>query len=133
MSHLIDTFCEQLAFPCLFAQGKFSYSIERDVKLHPVKYCKQRLPNYTQMFITHPDKIFYVLSVKQQQKLNGHINVALTKVCSGRMTARMLLNKFLETVHALAAKDTAYKFMNSIKGTPEYWKKFLHEVVAMEK
>ena len=31
------------------------------------------------------------------------------------------------------AKDKAYRFMNSIKGTPAYWKKFLHEVLAMIK
>ena len=49
------------------------------------------------------------------------------------MTAEMLSNNFSETVHALIAKDIAYRFMNSIKGTPVYWRKFLHEVLAMVK
>ena len=49
------------------------------------------------------------------------------------MTAGMLSNNFSETVQALVAKDKAYRFMNSIKGTPAYWKKFLHEVLAMVK
>ena len=84
-SILSDTFCEQLAFPCLFPQGKFGYNIERDVKLNPIKYFNQRLLNYTQMFASNPDYIFYALSVTQQQKLNSHINVASRKVCSGRM------------------------------------------------
>ena len=35
------TFCEQLAFPCVFPQGKFRYNIERDVKLSPIKYFNQ--------------------------------------------------------------------------------------------
>ena len=44
----------------------------------------------------------------------------------------MLSNNFSETVQALAAKDKVYRFMNSIKGTPAYWKTFLNEVLAME-
>ena len=103
-SILSDTFCEQLAFPCLFPQGNFGYNIERDVKLSPIKYFNQQLPNYTQMFASDPDYIFYALSVTQQQKLNSQINVALRKVCSGRMTAGMLSNNFSETVQALLAK-----------------------------
>ena len=49
------------------------------------------------------------------------------------MTPGMLSNNFSETVQALFAKDKACRFMNSIKGTPAYWKKFLHEVLAMVK
>ena len=37
-SILSDAFCEQLAFPCLFPQGKFGYNIERDVKLSPIEH-----------------------------------------------------------------------------------------------
>ena len=73
------------------------------------------------------------MSVTHQQKLNSQINVALRKVCSGRMTAGMLSNNFSETVQALVAKDKPYRFMNSIKGTPAYWKKFVYEVLAMVK
>ena len=49
------------------------------------------------------------------------------------MTPGMLSNNFSETVQVLFAKDKAYRFMNSIKGTPGYWKMFLHEVLAMVK
>ena len=49
------------------------------------------------------------------------------------MTAGISSNNFSETVQALVAKDKAYRFMNSIKGTPAYWEKFLHEVLAMVK
>ena len=47
------------------------------------------------------------------------------------MTAGVLSNNFSEIVRALVAKDKSYRFMNSIKGTPAYWKKFLHEVLAI--
>ena len=85
------------------------------------------------MFASDPDYMFYALSVTQQQKLNSQINVALRKVCSGHNTVGMLSNNFSETVQALVAKDKAYRLMNSIKGTPAYWKKFLREVLSMVK
>ena len=76
-SILRDTFCEQLAFLYLFPQRKIGYNIERDVKLSPIKYFNRRLLNYTQMFASDPDYIFYALSVTQRQKLNSQLNVAL--------------------------------------------------------
>ena len=45
----------------------------------------------------------------------------------------MLSQSFAETVQSFVGKDEAYRFMNAIKGTPAYWKKFLYEVMAMVK
>ena len=47
--------------------------------------------------------------------------------------AGMLNRNFKETVRQFIGNDKAYNFMNSIKGTPAYWKKFMHEVMAMVK
>ena len=33
----------------------------------------------------------------------------------------------------LIANEKAFSFMSSIKGTPAYWKKILHQVLAMIK
>ena len=109
------------------------YDIERDVKLRPTKYFNQQLLNYIQRFASDPDYIFYSSSLIKQQKLNSKINVASRNSCSGRMAAGMLSNNFSETVQIRVAKDKTYRFMNSIKGTPAYWKKFLHELLAMVK
>ena len=129
-SILSDTFCEQLAFLRLFPQGKCGYNIERNVKLSP-SYFNQQLSNYTQMFASDPDYIFYALSVMQQETLNSQISVALRRVCGSCMTAGMLSNNFSETVQTLVAKGKASRFMNSIKGTPADWKTFLHEILAI--
>ena len=64
-----DNFCEELAFPCFFPNGKFRYKVEREIKLSPVKYFNQRLLNITQMFASDPDYVFSGLSVAQQMKL----------------------------------------------------------------
>ena len=132
-SMLSDDYCEELAFPYLFPGGKFGYKPTRELKLSPVKYFNQRLLNYTQMFASDSDYVFYALSVTQQLKLNSEIIIALRKVCTGTVTAGMLSQSFAETVLSFVGKDEAYRFMNTIKGTPVYWKKFLHEVLAMVK
>ena len=65
-----------------------------------------------------------------QLNLNSKIN---KKVCTNQLTAGMLSSNFSDTVKSFIAKDEGYNFMNSIKGTPGYWKKFLFEVLAMVK
>ena len=124
-SMLNDKFCEELAFPYLFPRDKFGYKFERDIKLSPSKYFNQRLLNYTQLFASDPDFIFFALSITQQLKLKSQINVPMKKVCSGNLTAGLLSQNFSESVKSFIVKDEAYHFMSTIKGTPAYWKKFL--------
>ena len=57
----------------------------------------------------------------------------MKKVACSTLTAGMLSKNFKETVNQFIARDKAYSFMSAIKGTPAYWKKFLHEVLAMVK
>ena len=57
----------------------------------------------------------------------------MKKVKSGKLTAGMLSRNFKESVKSFVATDEAYSFMNTIKGTPAYWKRFLFEVLAMLK
>ena len=39
----------------------------------------------------------------------------------------------METIKSLIANDEAFDFMNTLKGTSAYWKRFLLEVLAMIK
>ena len=77
---LNDEFCEELAFPCLFPKGELGYKVLREVKFTPVKHFNQPLLNYTQMFASDPDYIFFELSVTQQLKLQSQINIAIKKI-----------------------------------------------------
>ena len=130
---LTDKFCEVLAHPHLFPTGKFDYNVERDVPLSPVKYFNQRLLNYTQRFSSDTDYIFFVHSVLLKLQLNTQINIAMQKICSDSLTAGMLSSNFKERVKEFIASDKAFTFMNSIKGTPAYWQRFLYEVLGMVK
>lgn len=44
---LNDQFCAELAFPYPFPAGKFSYRVQRDVILIPVKFFNERLLQYS--------------------------------------------------------------------------------------
>ena len=121
----MDENCEELAHPFLFPTGKFGYRVERDIKLSPSKYFNQCLLNYRQKFASDSDYIFYALSLILQTNLNSQINIAMKKVCANQITAGMLSNNLQYTVKSFIAKDESFNFMNSIKGTPAYWKKFL--------
>ena len=57
----------------------------------------------------------------------------MQKVKSSRLNAGILSNNFKDTVKHFITSDDAFSFMNSIKGTPAYWKKLLCEVLAMVK
>ena len=133
ISILTDKHCEELAHPYLFPTGKFGYNIDREIYLSPVKYFNQRLLNYTQKFSADSDYIFFAHSVTQHLNLNSRINIAMQKVKTNQLTAGMLSRNFKESVKSFVAKDEAYNFMNTIKGTPAYWKRFLFEVLAMVK
>ena len=72
----------------------FGYNIQLDVKLSPVRYFNQRLLNYTQLYSSEADYIFYALSVSQQLKLINQIIIASKKFCSSHVIAGMLSSKF---------------------------------------
>ena len=57
----------------------------------------------------------------------------MRKVTSNNLTAGMLNKSFKLTVKQFMAQDKANSFLNFIKGTLEYWKKVIHEVLAMVK
>ena len=133
ISMITDENCEELSFPHLFPSGKFGFKVDRHEKLTPTRYFNQRLLNYTQKFAADSDYIFFASSISQQMKLNSQINIAMQKVKTGRLTAGMLSDNFEGTVRSLIANDSAFSFMDTIKGTPAYWKRFLWEVLAMVK
>ena len=62
--------------------------------------------------------------------IRDRINIATTKV-KGSLNAGQLNNNLPENVRSIACDDKGYSFMIAVKGTPAYWKIFLHDVLAM--
>ena len=51
----------------------------------------------------------------------------------GTLTARTIKSHFKRAIARFGARDNAFSFKSSVKGTPAYWKKFLFDVLAMVK
>ena len=128
-----DKFCEDLDDQHLFPPGQYGYKVEREFSSIPSKYFNQRLLQYTQKIASDNDYIFFALTVLQKVQINSQINIAMKSVLSNDLTAGMLNKNFKLRVQGFIAKDKAFSFMSSIKGTPGYWKKILHQVLAMVK
>ena len=57
----------------------------------------------------------------------------MQKIKPGTPTAGAVESNFKETIGRFVAIDNAFSFMNSVKGTPPYWKQFLYDVLVMVK
>ena len=56
----------------------------------------------------------------------------MQKIKSNNLTAGILSQNYTKTIKSLIVNDEA-TFMNTLKGTPAYWKRFQIEVLAMIK
>ena len=133
VSILNDKFCEELCHPHLFPTGQYGYKVEREIPLTTRKYFYQSLLHYTQKFASDNDYVFFAHTVLQKVQLSSEINIAMKKGLSNHLTAGMLGKNFKQRVQEFIAKDKAFSFMSSIKGAPAYWKKILHQLLAMVK
>ena len=124
-------FYEELSHPDLFSTRKFGFRTKRKVDLTSKKCFNQRLLNYTQKRSSHSDYIFFAQLVIQKLNRNSQINIAMRKPTSNQFTTGMLSSNFNEKVKEFIASDEAFTFMNSMKGTPAYWKTFLFDVLLM--
>ena len=57
----------------------------------------------------------------------------MQKLTPRNVTAGMIRQDFKETVKQFIASYEAFSFVNQVKGTPVYWKKFLNEGLVMVK
>ena len=128
---ITDDHCEELAFPQYFSKGRFGYKRKRAVKLSPVRYFNQRLLNYKQMFSSCADYIFFAQFVIQQLSLCGQINIAMRKATGAASYTAGMFSNYKETVQSIVKSDLGYTFMNYVKGSPAFWKRFQLEVLAM--
>ena len=132
VSFMMDKNCEELAFPVLFPKGQFGYTLEREMKLSPVKYFNARLLHYSGRFATNPEYLFFAQFIIEQRKVSDSINVALKKIHGQSLTASQIRSD-AQSLQNLICQDQAYLFFRQIPGTPPYWQKFMYEVVAMVK
>ena len=132
VSLMMDKNCEELAFPVLFPKGQFGYTVEREIKLSPVKYFNARLLHHSGRFATNSEYLFFAQFIIEQKKVSDSINIALKKIHGQPLTASQIRSN-PQGLQNLICQDQAYLFLRQIPGTPPYWQKFMYEVIAMVK
>ena len=82
-------------------------------------------------------QIIYIFgrSIFEQHHLRSSIkiNISKHKVQGVQLTAGSVRQNYKESVKRLLPNENVFHFISSVKGTPAYWKQFLHEVLAMVK
>ena len=121
-----------MAYLHLFPSDKYGEKLHRDIPLSASKYFNQQLLNCW-VFAAYSDYILFAHSVMQKIYLKNYISITMRKVTSNKMSTGTLNENFKSTVKQFIIQDKAYSFMNTIKGTPAYWKKFQHEALALVK
>ena len=61
--------------------------------------------------------------------MRSSIKFAIRKIKPGSLPAGTVKNNLEGTVERFATRDSVFSLINSIKGTPAYWKQFLFNVL----
>jgi hypothetical protein len=125
---------EALAFPTLFPSGINTFDEEREQKLSLCKYYNARLLSADTRFAQNSQYVFYAQYATELEKLLSGISIAMRKgsmrTRNGQViTAQMLSNK--ERLYSILKADEGFRYMEALRGTPEYWKRTLNDLFAM--
>ncbi|XP_078579125.1 uncharacterized protein LOC144863641 isoform X1 [Branchiostoma floridae x Branchiostoma japonicum] len=125
---------EAMSFPVQFPTGKFSFNDDRDVRITPSKYFKARLMGADARFASDTSYIFFAQYVTELHFIQSNISISMRKgspiASDGReISAGMLSNK--EDLQSILKSDQGYRFLQPVRGTPQFWDKTLNELFAM--
>ncbi|KAI8513472.1 hypothetical protein Bbelb_101110 [Branchiostoma belcheri] len=125
---------EAMSFPVQFPTGKFSFNDDRDVRITPSKYFKARLMGADTRFARDTSYIFFAQYVTELRFIQSNISISMRKgsptTSDGRrISAGMLSNR--EDLQAILKSDQGYRFLQPVRGTPQFWDRALNELYAM--
>lgn len=116
-----------------FATGKFGGNAPRDMPGSSAHYFNQRLLECNQYFESDADFIFFARSVYEQDHSRLSINFAIHKIKPVTLKQEQLKIISREQLKSLLEVIIYFLFMSSVKETPEYWKQFILDVLAIVK
>ena len=124
---------EAKSFPCLFPEGKNDYDEKRDTVLTRGKYINARLFNADLRFAQNSGYIFYCQAVFELANLISGISVQTRKgthrLNGQNITAGMLTDH--DQLQKLCKSNLAFTHMQTLRGSPEYWKNCMNDLFAM--
>jgi hypothetical protein len=129
-----DKDTEAMSFPTLFPTAENTFQVEREVKLSLTSYFNARLFDADGRFAGNSEYIFYAQYAKELDQLLSSISVAVRKRSARtrdgqNVTARNLSD---DTQRAnMTQKDLAYHHFDTLRGTPDYWKRTMNDLFSM--
>ena len=135
---ITDENFETLSFPDLFPTGvgAFPTTTARERKLDLRRYYNQRLLNVDGRFAANIEYLLASQYATELKQVKGNIGIAMRlkrgqSFRGQKVTAGMLQNT--STVKNLLYHGQAYKFLQTVRGTPAYWAHMMLENLAMLK
>ena len=130
LNMMIDINFEAMSNPEKFPYGTGTFSSKRPRKLTYRKYFNQRLLDVDGRFAKDLDYLFvaqYICEAKQIRD-DGN-NFAMRQKPSRQFTAAQA--KSPEILSQFMRNDRAYSFMKNIRGSPPYYQRVFHDLLAM--
>ena len=133
---MMDHGCEEMAFPKLFPTGKFGFDAAREKTITPKKYFNARILNKSGKFAGNTEYLFFAQYITEYKQVMDNISIALRKSYSctesgDQINSGMLSNS--DTLSSIIAKDHAYQFLQTVRGSPPYWQKAMYKLLAAVK
>ena len=125
---------EAMSFPTLFPHAKNTFKEDREKKLTLSKYFNSRLLSADLRFAQTPSYVFFAQYAKELDQLLSGISISMrkgsTKTTDGReITADMLGDN--EEVTNIIKSDIGFHHFDSLRGSPDYWKRTMNDLFAM--
>ena len=131
---LTDELFEEMSFPHKYPNGKGGFSLERKEKITVRKFFNQRLLDVDGRFAKDVEYLLAAQYAVEHDQVDNLQSIVIRQM-KGRqfqgqkITAGDLKNT--EKLNQLVQKDYAYRILKDVRGTPAYWQKVHHEVLAM--
>ena len=136
VSVLLEKHVEEKAYPGLYPKAEHTYAAERSLRVTLGEWVKNRLTHSDTRYIRDAGYAFFLYQRLQYERLASSVSVCLNK--------RKMVSQFGQRLtdvdptsdefyQSFVAKDSGYRFLRAIRGTPSYWKSQMLDLIAMVK
>ena len=119
---------EALAFPREYSTGKNHYNEERKRYITPSKYIHARLKCSDDRFASNSQYIFHALDWIERNAVASSIHFTERKQFQSDINVGQLVNQ--HNITRLISDDQVFASFSKIRGTPQYFKNMLFDVLA---
>ena len=130
LSIMIDSTFEAMSNPDKFPTGDGCFYAERPSKLTYRKYFNQRLLDADDRFAKDIDYLFVAQYIVEAKQILDDATNFIWRQKPGRdFTAQQAKDQSI--ISQCLCKDTAYRFMKNVRGSPPYYQRTFYDLLAM--